>query len=441
MSQSHHIVLLGVGPLPCEPTAAVLAPGARTWQLARTVSAALENTEGARLTVVCLVDETKPPFFARVGTMGATIFPLGYEDFVALEQSQKHVGSFPTEPIKAVVGCASVQPCATAALLAQRLKVPCFEDLFGDPLSEIQSAAPGDGKLHPDHETHLLHGWRLLTAALLGGDRFSTLSGPQRLALIGQLGMSGRLNQQTACNELVESIPFGLWPDDIPPYTPLPSTSSFRVLWSGSFNSWTDPKTLAAGICQALQEEPSLEIQVLGGAIAKYHEQGYADFRAGLDLGQAPMDRVHLLDWQPFSRMAQAYAECHAGLSLDRWSYEAVLGSRTRIVHLLAAGRPVISTALSELTRDMAATGGVISVESGNPESLAEALVSLARTRRAEYEQRSLKIRHLTLEKYGADRLAEGFKKWIIHPHFAEDHPPSPTNALIPYWERCRTSL
>jgi glycosyltransferase involved in cell wall biosynthesis len=275
----------------------------------------------------------------------------------------------------------------------------------------------------------------------MGADRFSALSRPQRLALVGQLGCVGRLNAATACQELVQVIPYGLWPDDLPPLAPLPSTAEFRVMWSGSFNTWTDPETLSEGVSLALREEQSLHLEVLGGAIANYHEGGYARFRQGLEQHGAPMDRISLLDWQAYRALPDAYARCHAGLSLDRWTYEAVLGSRTRVVHMLAAGRPVVSTAVSELTRDMAEAGVLIPVETGHARSLADGLLRLARMNRAQLDHLSVRCRQVAEDRLNAAQMGQELGAWVREPKFAADHPVSSTNALVPYWREALVDM
>jgi glycosyltransferase involved in cell wall biosynthesis len=184
----------------------------------------------------------------------------------------------------------------------------------------------------------------------------------------------------------------------------------------------------------ALLEEPRLHVEVLGGAIARYHEGGYSRFRRGLDRHLAPMERISLLDWQPYRSIPAAYARCHAALSLDRWTYEAVLGSRTRIVHMLAAGRPVVSTALSELTQDMAKSGVLVAVEAGNPRSLANGLLQLSRMNRTDLDHLSKRCRRVVEEQASAANLARAFRAWIVSPRFSADQTLSPTNALLPYW-------
>ena len=48
---------------------------------------------------------------------------------------------------------------------------------------------------------------RLLSQLLVRGDRFSAVSERQRLALLGQLGLVGRLTAETVGYELVSNIP------------------------------------------------------------------------------------------------------------------------------------------------------------------------------------------------------------------------------------------
>ena len=136
--------------------------------------------------------------------------------------------------VDAIIGMGTVMPDATAARM--RDIAPVWIDLTGDPLAEIQSKA----EAYPDESNELLrvHVTRLMEHCLRGGDRFSGVSQAQCHALIGQLGLIGRLNQATAGQQMVYSLPIGAAPvlhknESAPPIfrgTQCP-TDAFVVAW------------------------------------------------------------------------------------------------------------------------------------------------------------------------------------------------------------------
>src|SRR5690606_23899454 len=84
------------------------------------------------------------------------------------------------------------------------------------------------------------------------------------------------------------------------------------------------------------------------------------------------------MDWQPLSAMQKLYEQCDLGLSIDRFTYEAELGSRTRLINFLAAGLPVASTVVTELSQDLARDGVLFPFELGNADSLTSTLLEAA---------------------------------------------------------------
>ncbi len=447
------IVILGCGPMPCEPSQPVMAPGARTWQIVQTVADALASAAGPMpdITVYGLEQQARPggmkPAQVEValspsgdpGAAGACTIryvPLLYDDFIALPARGLAPGGPLPAPVDAVIGTASAQPCATAAALAAAVQVPLWVDVFGDPFAEIQSKAELCPAEKEANDTRCHHVWKLMIGALLQGDRFSALSGRQRHALIGQLGAAGRLNRHTSGLDFVHAIPFGLFPADAPPYQPPVPAEAFTVMWCGSFNTWMDVDSLVGGIAGAVVREPRLRVRVAGGKIPNYNEDAYDQFVAGIRSAGVE-HAVEFAGWQPLSEIPALMASCDAGLSIDRYTYEAVLGSRTRIVQFLAAGRPVISTNVAEIAGECARAGLLVPFELGDPGSLSGALCGAA-ARADEMRALAPRAREFAMEHCGGRRLGAPLAEWIRNPAFAPDKVEGsendPTNPLTTYW-------
>lgn len=439
------VVIFGGGPLPAEPEYAVTAPGSRTWQMLRTAALGMDDPADCQLVVLGLEGETRPPLdFPVPGHHGREIrvryLPLSYNDYLlAGQQGQTSHGPLP-EVVHCVVGTGSVQPYSTAAAFARMRQAPLWVDVFGDPLAEIQTQAD----LHPEqlqqNDQKAMHVWKLLLDGLLAGDRFSALSSRQRYALLGQLGAAGRLNRYTTDENLVTSIPYGIFPGEAPEPPKPRSGGAVTVMWSGSFNTWMDVDALLEGFLAAAAKTTRLRMMVVGGRIAGYNDASYDKFVAGVRAAGAE-GIVQLLDWQPLARMKELYAQADIGLSIDRYTYEAVLGSRTRIINFLAAGLPVLSTVVTELTEDLADTGYVLPFKLNDAADFSRALTDLV-DRAEEVRWLGIGGRSHVLEHYDAAKLGQQFAAWIREPVCSQDHlPGSEANQLVEHWKQVRQEL
>jgi glycosyltransferase involved in cell wall biosynthesis len=433
-----------------------MAPGSRTWQIVQTVACGLALDEDSRpvITVCALEQEpradgvaplrfeidTGVPCSGDSGTvrMEISYVPLGIDAFKKAGGGEFRGGPRPGTPVDAVVGCASVQPCATAAGFAAARKAPLWVDLFGDPITEIQSRA----ELHPDekeaNDAQYCHVWRLLMPALLQGDMFSALSTRQRFSVIGQLGVAGRLNRLTSGANIVATIPYGVFPSTDVASAPAPAKTNFIVMWCGSFNTWMDVDSFAAGFVRAIRENPRIRLLVVGGKIAGYNDVAYERFVETICAAGAE-GAVRYLDWQPLEELRKLYAACDVGLSIDRFTYEAVLGSRTRLVNFLAAGKPVVSTVLTELSEDLASQGFLLPFEVGNSDSLAVALADASR-RAGELAELGARAREYVTSRYHGRVAGAPLVEWIMNPAFAPDKDnermPDSMNPLTAYWRK-----
>jgi glycosyltransferase involved in cell wall biosynthesis len=450
-----NIVVFGAGPMPCEPQFAVTAPGARTWQITKTIARALMSDPatavGARIIVVGLepadreVSADGIVFEARGATGGflpVYYFPLGLESFMAAGRDGTAGQCLLPNDVHAVVGTASALPYSTAAQFATLRDAPLWLDIFGDPISEIQTQLIASSATSEESGNRLVHAWKLLCDALLRGDVFSALSSRQKHTLQGQLGCAGRLNRYTTDHRFVHTIPYGIFPDDIKTQTmpPRNPTGTFTVMWCGSFNTWMDVDTLLNGFLIASRRNPRLRLLVVGGKIPGYNEDGYARFVEGLRTAKAE-SAVQLLDWQPLARMKELYATCDVGLSIDRFSYEALLGSRTRIVNFLAAQKPVISTVITELTEDLARQGFVFPFTPGSAEDLARVLDDCT-ARTGDIPAIGQKAQAYVVKRYDADQCGESLAAWIRNPAHAPDLQESAEpNTLSQYWQAARATL
>ena len=305
-----------------------------------------------------------------------------------------------------------------------RLEVPLWADIFGDLMAEAQAKALVHG-----NNLSLVHFWTVLAPVLVRADRFSAVSGAQADALIGQLGMTGRLTAENAGERLVRVIPCAAEAEDEtggetgdgagPVADDLPQ-DAFVVLWSGSFNTWCDVETLAGGAELAMVRDPSIHFVVTGGAVPGHDERTYEKF-SSLVRASPASSRFHLRGWCDAEEAARWCRRADIGVVVERDLYERRLGSENRVVHWMAHGLGCITTARSELGRCLVARELALGCRPSDPRSLADAILTLANDR-ARAERIGRGCRAYAARHFGFSTTAVPLLDWARSPVHAADH-------------------
>ncbi len=425
------LLLIGCCPLPCESGQAATGPGIRTWQFLKPLLDA-----GHRVTALCLrgqgaYDGLETPVVRSEPLPGLVFYNMAVEQFADLRTMRKLARDLHPD---AILGVASILPNAMAAQLSDI--APLWADVFGDAISEIQIKA----SRYPEQSSadELFHVWKLLNQVLKTADKFSTLSNPQHHALLGQLALMGRLNRHTADYELVYTIPCGVEvagegvkPTASTASGPAPEheqrirgsevgESDFVICWSGSYNTWMDADTLFAGLTEAMQHAPQIKFLSLGGGTKGYDEAIYERFVE--KVSQSPF-KAHFIfkGWVPFAEVPAYYRECDLGINIDCFSYEAVLGSRNRVLQFMKYGVPVLTTRLSEITELLWREKCVLSFEVGNAHSLAEELLSAIKGP-ARLRAMARKGQAFVLEQFEFAKTLKPCLEWVEHPARSPDN-------------------
>jgi glycosyltransferase involved in cell wall biosynthesis len=285
----------------------------------------------------------------------------------------------------AVVG-AAVHASAQLARAAAP-GTPLWADVFGDPMAEAQAKAAADGD-----DSSLATFWDALAVVLARGDRFSAVSVAQSHALVGQLGLAGRLSGSVIGDDLVAVIPCAAEPASDSSYActhepALPGLrgervphDSFVALFTGSFNTWCDVGTMVSGVERAMDLDEKLRFVATGGAIPGHHSATARDVERRIATSRHRA-RFHLLGWIPSIRLRGLYLESDVGLNIERAIYERHFGAENRVTEWMAYGVPAITTGQSELGRFLVERGLAFGVRPGDAEDLGRTLVYLARDR------------------------------------------------------------
>ncbi|MFH0793201.1 MAG: glycosyltransferase, partial [bacterium] len=298
-------------------------------------------------------------------------------------------------------------------------EVPTCFDFNGHPMAERQLQA----LVHED-DSGLAAQWRYIAPGLLTGDAFFTCSDPQKFALLGELGVCGRLNRHTARVSLVDAVP--PWSS----YGELRSTEgairgkvtpadACVILWTGGYNTWADTQTLLAALERAMEREPRIHFVSTGGEIKGHNEKTFSEFRAAVE--RSPhRERFHFCGWVASAEMSKFYRDADLAVCLDSYSVEAELGTRTRIAEWIVAQVPVATTAVCEFPKMLGDRGLVTTVRVGAVEELSDVLVSVAKNPEPFRERARTALNFLRTE-WTAQRVAKPLLDWAEHPRFAPD--------------------
>ncbi len=403
-----------MSPLAGEESPKSYAAGLRTWQFCR----ALRSGGHEVLLVACRIPFVDDVPLDRV--LERQDDALGLRRYDAPEAALVD-GSFVARVAASFRPNCVVGAHTHGSWLAARSRpaAPLWCDLNGHLLAEAQTKAATYGT-----DVHLDYFWGMETAILDAGDAFSVASGPQRYATLGELGLRGRLNRHTVGYELVHHLPVACFLGDGAGSaarlrgSALPS-EAFVVLWSGSYNTWTDVDTLFHGLEQAMQADSRIYFLSTGGQVDGHDELTYPAFVRLVE--RSPYrDRFVLHGWVASPRLPDYYAAADLALNLDDSNVEAELGTRNRIVAWAAGGLPIATTTLCELAADLQDRGLVYGIEPRDPGSLAGA-ISRAVNDPEERLARAEAARAHVLSAFDCAAVTRPLVEWCCDPSFAPD--------------------
>ena len=311
-----------------------------------------------------------------------------------------------------------------ACFIASFLKndKPIWMDIYGDPVMEnqIRLYSIGDNR-------GLFSVIGMENAILRKGDVFSGLSNPQKYAVIGKLGMMGRLNRESMGYEFVHTIFPGM-ENEAGSDTAnekekilrckLVEKDDFIVLWCGGYNAWADVEILFKGLEYAMERNPKIKFVSIGvGAIVDPHS--YPRFLANIK-NSKHKEKFVMCGWLPSHEdVFKYYRESDIGISTDKNCYETLIGSRTRFVEMLTYGLPVITTAGCELGYILENEGVCRTVPTGDFASLGKLILKLAE-RNLLKDNLAKKYQNL-IQKFSFETTISPLRKWILSPLYAPD--------------------
>lgn len=405
------VLVGGLCPLPFENTRKSFGPGIRSWQFALSLA---QDGHAVRLLAMKIPgcydgfdvtneEEVEGVHVVRLSE-GAFHDVQGLRDQIRTFRPDVLVGA-------TIYGSHALARCETDQ--------PFWADQFGHVMAEAQAKAALDGQ-----NDVLPYFWKMARKVDLRADRLSSVSERQRLAMIGELGALGRLSAETCGYEFGAVIPCAVLPPSPPASLPnlrgsrLPA-DAFVVLWSGSYNVWSDVETLYGGLEIAMREDPTLYFVSTGGAIPGHDEMTYRRLRELVE-GSDLRSRFLLEGWIAAEAVAGYWAEADLGVLTERPIYEGTLGSKNRIVQWLGSGLPVAYNRVGDIGDLLDRAGIGLTFDAGDATGLAEKILWASR-HRSELEAMAERARDYSDAHLSFSATTVELRRWVAHPTRAPD--------------------
>lgn len=128
-----------------------------------------------------------------------------------------------------------------------------------------------------------------------------------------------------------------------------------------------------------------------------------------------------MLGWRPWAEMAQFFDESDAGINLDALHYETIYGTRTRLVEMMAAGLPVVTSEGTELIKHITQHQAGLVFASGDALGFGNCLLRLAADTALHGHLAQCALRFAT-ERLAFEVTLAPVRRWVLHPQRAPDH-------------------
>lgn len=408
LSPMSKLVVFGQGPMPWERSDRAYPHALRTWRVARALARAGHDVRLLALRP----DGDGAPRMERSEHGGVSVWSLS--EHTCHERPDRITSQVASLRPDGVIGVHR-EPSAIAANFVGDL--PFWVDLDEDPMVGAQARAAhgiGDWLVNEAYRKHV--------PVLLRGDRFSTRSQPQRLALIGQLGAVGRLLAKNDGYDFVSVVPNGIDSDELEALQRIDRrlrrpSDPFVLLWSGGFHPWAHLDLLFEVLEMVMAESDRVRFLCTGSAVDETGMEPYARFARRA--AESPFrDRFELLGWVERDDLMACYARADAAIFVERFGYQSLLGARSRVTEWLAAGLPIVCTDLTEASRALREQGIVSAVPSGDAMALRAAIRALA-DEPEDALARGLRGRRYVRERCVSAVSMEPLLAWAAGPHRA----------------------
>jgi glycosyltransferase involved in cell wall biosynthesis len=401
------IMAWGACPLPIDNTQKLYGLGHRTWHF---VQPLLEEGHEILLVAVHIPGDNDKPPFEKITKDKWTYYQVNHPDlFHDLAFHQKLYDEFQPDALLGI----NTYPASFAARITS--DKPFWADLNGALMTEAQAKAHKVNSNQPVTEF-----WEQELATISRADIFSTVSIPQKYMLLGELATIGRLNKATVDYEFAHWVPNSIENKE----TIRPDVPSFRegwakpedliILWSGGYNTWTDIDTLFAGLTKAMALHPGIKFLSTGGSLPGHDETTYQRFQEMIQASPY-QDRFRLLGWIPTEEVPATWFDCDLGINIDHINYETLTGARNRLIHMMKAGLPVLTTLGTEISQIIKDNQIGWTFQAGNSDDLKEKILAAAQNKE-NLKETGLKGKEYVYSHFTYQTTTGKLREWMKNP-------------------------
>ena len=316
----------------------------------------------------------------------------------------------------------AVSAPAAACVCRAETSLPIWADMPGWIMAEAQLKASLSG-----NDNVLDRFLNMEKEVIKRADKISVVSTNQLNATMGELAYSGRLNRRNIGYKILHKIPSlafnweSLLPQDNfePIDLGIPNDGKV-ILWSGSYNLWTDVELIFSAIDNLMSRLPELHFVSTGGLIKHHNDEIYEKIKELIKTSQYE-NRYHMLPWLPFSEAIKWFKKSDLGLCIDGENIEINFGSRTRLVDMLSHGLCTASTTGTELAENLYSKNAIIGLDPNQKDNWGDVLYNvlsdpkiLANTRK--------KAKEFICSEYGLEQTSHKLMEWLHKPSNAPDN-------------------
>ncbi|MFB3896405.1 MAG: glycosyltransferase [bacterium] len=415
------ILALGVGPLPFENQTKFYGSSIRTWHFIKPL---LEQEHEICLIAMQLPDPYHELNLEKLIQRTITDTPPGAQpwryysvDELSVFRDLKFLQQVHDEfQPDGLLGINTHAAWMTAQIKSDK---PFWADLNGYAMAEAQIKA-----YQVKDDKWINYFWEQEKTIIHRADIFSTVSLPQKYALIGELATINRLNAATANYDFVHHIPNSIenqaWQHTKPVLRGKEVTDSdFVILWSGSYNTWTNIDFLFKGLTKAMEKNPRIKFVSTGGKIDGHDDATYP--RLVEMVNQSPLrDRFIFKGWIPLEDAHNYYFETDLGLNIDGNNYEVVFGARNRLNSMMKAGLPILTSLGSEITLVLDKEKLALTFPIGDVDKFASQILWAAE-HQDELKTMGLKSKQYIFEQWTFEKTTKPVQTWAKNPIHAPD--------------------
>ena len=250
----------------------------------------------------------------------------------------------------------------------------------------------------------------------------------------GIMSALGRINPLSYNENLVDSVPSG-----IPSKKPIHKKDILKsivgknkkiVLWPSSIFPWFDAETAIKAIKIVSKKEKDAVLVFLGATGSSKGSLGYEGAENAKKLAEKEgiLDKnVFFVDRIPYEEMESAYLESEIALITYPLGFETEFALRTRTIHCMWAGLPVICSEGDELAETIKKEGIGLVVNAKEPKKLAGSILELLGNSRLRSEI-AKKGQVYSSKNFRWEKVCEPLEKFCHKPEISESK-----NILTPY--------